>query len=284
MRFLDTGDEFRQKRGRIILAGGEILLDAVRETVLYPGLRQLRRKYLDHGGVELIVQTTGDILTRRQIGELLDLDVSVISISGMDAYHAGLEEESVRERLRAKLTGWFQEAGMREWVPVPDRKAGERYYHFFGATPESWIGKLWPRGRAMQNEHTRATLADNFCNGWSGGLNFLAREYGGSEVSIDPEGNVYPCCIKTRLPVGSLLTDKLDDVLDRLVGNPVYEAISMGHPERMGIVHGWTVEKFYQKSRVVLPSGREYQNLCIGCDAFHNEALGAGGPLVQIGA
>ena len=29
--------------------------------VLYPGLVQLRDKYRDQGGVELVVQTTGDI-------------------------------------------------------------------------------------------------------------------------------------------------------------------------------------------------------------------------------
>ena len=32
-----------------------------RERVLYPGLVQLRDKYRDQGGVELVVQTTGDI-------------------------------------------------------------------------------------------------------------------------------------------------------------------------------------------------------------------------------
>jgi hypothetical protein len=97
-------------------------------------------------------------------------------------------------------------------------------------------------------------------------------------VSIDPEGNVFPCCMKTKLPVGNLLHNNLDDILDSLVGNPVYEAISMGHPERMGITHGWSVE-LLEKSRTTLPSGRAYQNLCIGCDAFHQEVLM---PLVQI--
>jgi hypothetical protein len=79
--------------------------------------------------------------------------------------------------------------------------------------------------------------------------------------------------LKTKAPVGNLLDEKLETVIDRLAGNPVYEAISMGHPERMGIAHGWTVEKFLEKSTTVLPSGRVYQNLCIGCDAFHEEVL-----------
>jgi len=119
-----------------------------------------------------------------------------------------------------------------------------------------------------------ATLADNFCNGWSGGLNFLQYRHRGSEVSVEPGGNVYPCCMKTVLPIGNLLEEKLEAILDRLIGNPVYEAISMGHPERMGISHGWSVERFLERSKVTLASGRTYQNLCVGCDAFHREVLG----------
>ena len=275
MTYLDPADDASEKRGRVIVAGGEILLEPVRERILYPALDQLKRRYVDTGGVELIVQTTGDIVTRRHIRELLSLGVDVISISGMDAYHAGFEDEATRERLKAKLTGFFAAEGMSEWVPPPQRQSDARYFHFFGATPDAWIGKLWPRGRARQNELSTATIADNFCNAWSGGLNFLEYRFKGSEVSIDPDGNVFPCCLKTKLPAGNLLEDRLEDILDRHAGNPVYEAISMGHPERMGISHGWSVEKFYEKSKVVFPSGRVYQNLCIGCDRFHDEVLSA---------
>jgi hypothetical protein len=277
MTYLDLADpdesgNFREKRGRIIVAGGEILLDPVRESVLYPALEQLRRKYENRGGAELIVQTTGDILTERHIVEVIEHGVSVISVSGMDEYHEGFETEQAREKLRTKLAALFQKHGLDEWTPPP-RPEGKRYYHFFGATPESWIGKLWPRGRAWKNELSTATIQDNFCNAWSGGLNFLDYRHGGSEVSIDPQGNVYPCCIKTKAPAGNLLDQKLERILDGLAENPVYEAISMGHPERMGIAHGWTVETFLEKSKTILPSGRIYQNLCIGCDAFHAEVL-----------
>jgi hypothetical protein len=79
--------------------------------------------------------------------------------------------------------------------------------------------------------------------------------------------------MKTQLAIGNLVEERLDTILDRLVGNPVYEAISMGHPERMGISLGWSVDKFLQKSQMTLPGGRVYQNLCLGCDAFHREIL-----------
>jgi hypothetical protein len=119
---------------------------------------------------------------------------------------------------------------------------------FMPSTSDSWIGKIWPRGRAQLHELSTATLADNFCHGWSGGLNFPPYRYSGSEVSIAPHGNVYPCCLKTLLPIGNLLTEKLEAMLERLIGNPVYEAITMGHPERMGLAHGWSVELDFQEA------------------------------------
>ena len=36
---------------------------------------------------------------------------------------------------------------------------------------------------------------------------------------------------------------------------------------------GWSVEKFLDRSTVTLASGQRYQNLCIGCDTFHEEVL-----------
>jgi hypothetical protein len=282
MTFLDTADPnsdgtFREKRGRIILAGGEILHKAVREPVLYPVVDFIFRRYRDVGGVEIIVQTTGDLVTDRIIEELLERRVDKISVSGLDAYHEGLESEDARTALRDRLTRMFESHGMKidsGGGPLPvDRMPAGPAFSFFGATPESWIGALWPRGRAHENGLSVADLGENFCNRWSGGLNFLQYRLNGSEVSVDPDGNVYPCCIKTKKAIGSLLDEPLHGMLDRLAGNPVYEAISMGHPERMGIARGWSVERFLEKSQITLPSGKLYRNLCIGCDAFHEEVL-----------
>jgi hypothetical protein len=285
MTYLDLNDpgadgRFPEKPGSVILAGGEILLDPVRESVLYPALEQLHEKYRRHGGVKLVVQTTGDTLTSAIIEDLLRRRVWMISVSGIDAYHQGLETEAAQAQLRGRLTAMMEALGMTHLplIAAEARKgdADGRYFHFFGATPDLWIGKLWPRGRAQANSLSTATLADNFCNRWSGGLNFLQYRHSGSEVSVEPNGNVYPCCLKTRLPIGNLLEQGLEEILERLAGNPVYEAISMGHPERMGIARGWSVEKFLEKSRTALPSGQAYQNLCIGCDRFHEEVMMAG--------
>jgi len=255
MTYLDLNDpdptgQFREKVGRVILAGGEILLKPIREPVLYPAL-------------DLPWQR--DTVSARQVEELLERKVWMISVSGMDAYHQGLEQEADRKALQDRLVRLFESRGMRLFAPAEDplRWGADDgpWFHFFGATPDSWIGKLWPRGRAQANDLSTAGIADNFCNRWSGGLNFLQYHHSGSEVSVEPNGNVYPCCIKTKVPIGNLLAEKLEVILERLIGNPVYEAISMGHPERMGLDHGWSMERFLENQDRSLVGSRLSESL-----------------------
>ena len=271
------GGGYHESVGRIILSGGEVLLDPVRERVLYPLIERLRAKYAAAGGVKVVVQTTGDLVTERILEDLLERGIWMISIAGMDDFHVGMEGEK-RDPLKERLVGWFHKAGMtasglaaqnRKWLEEPGP-----LYSFFGATPDAWIGKLWPRGRAWTNGLSTATIADNFCNRWSGGLNFLNHRYSGSEVAIDANGDVFPCCMKTRLPIGNLTEERLIDILDSLVGHPVFEAINAGHPERMGVAHGWNLDKYLAECETVTPKGKPYRNLCIGCDRFHEQKLG----------
>ncbi|GAB4356801.1 MAG: hypothetical protein OHK0021_01100 [Bryobacter sp.] len=275
MQYRDTEGQWR--RGSIILAGGEILLPALRESVLYPGIRLLQEKYGNEGGVKIIVQTTGDTLSDKVASELRQLGVWMVSVSGIDAFHQGLETVEAQEAMKAKCSRILEAAGFEAVTSVAaaSREPHDEghYFHYFGATPDMWIGKLWPRGRAWRNGLSTAGLEDNFCNQWSGGLNFLNIGEKGSEVSIDPEGRVYPCCVKTKKAIGNLCEEPLENILARHRGNPVYEAISAGRPEDMGREHGWSREKFLEKSRTLLPDGRAYVNRCIGCDAFHDEVL-----------
>jgi hypothetical protein len=202
----------------------------------------------------------------------------MISVASVDDFHVGLEGEAKQRAFMDRLSEMFQRHGMRaSGLQATTRNWHEEQgplYSFFGATPDSWIGKLWPRGRAWQNNLPRSMLADNFCNRWSGGLNFLRHAYNGSEVSVEPDGSVYPCCVKTALPLGNLCEEPLIPILDSLAGVPAYEAITMGHPERMGLAHGWSEADFNAASRTTLPNGQPYQNLCIGCDRFHERVLG----------
>ncbi len=269
---------FPEKTGRIILSGGESLIDPVRERVTYRVIEALRDKYREQGGVKVVVQTTGDILTDAIVDDLLRRGVWMISVASVDDFHVGLEGAAKQRAFMDKLSALFERHGLRRsGLSATTRNWHEEegpVYSFFGATPDSWIGKLWPRGRAWQNGLSTATLEDNFCNRWSGGLNFLRHEYNGSEVSIEPDGAVYPCCVKTKRPIGSLLEDNLIDILESLVGVPAYEAITMGHPERMGLAHGWSEETFIANCSTTTPAGTPYRNLCIGCDRFHEDVLG----------
>lgn len=283
MTYRDLADpqpdgSFPEKTGRIILSGGESLLEPVRTRVTYRVMEALRDKYAAQGGVKVVVQTTGDVLTEEIVDDLLARGVWMISVASVDDFHVGLEGPAKQQAFMERLSALFEGHGLRRsGLSATTRnwhEEAEPLYSFFGATPDSWIGKLWPRGRAWQNGLSQATLADNFCNRWSGGLNFLRHQFNGSEVSVEPDGAVYPCCIKTRRPLGSLLEDNLIDILESLVGVPAYEAITMGHPERMGLAHGWSEGEFVAQSRTVTPGGVPYHNLCIGCDRFHEEILG----------
>jgi hypothetical protein len=282
MTYLDLSDPnadgtLPEKTGRIILAGGEALLDGVRQRVTYPTIEALMARYRDTGGVKIVVQTTGDLLTPEIVRALLDRGVWMISVAGVDDFHVGMEGEAKQAAFKAELTAMLQAEGARlagsahqhrHWLEDPGP-----LFSFFGATPDSWIGKLWPRGRAWANGLSTATLADNFCARWSGALNFLRHGYSGSEVSIEPDGAIYPCCLKTKLPIGYATEERVTDILDSLVGDPVYEALNAGQPERMGLSEGWSVATFLEKSRTADPRGKPYANLCIGCDAFHEEVL-----------
>ena len=280
MTYRETGDG-PEMPGRVILSGGEVLLEPIREPVLYPVMDMLRARYADRGGVRVVVQTTGDLVSAEILDELLAHGMWQISITGMDDFHVGHEGRK-RVSLIERLTAMFEAAGLsptgRRHDGTDARGTETPVYSFMGANPEEWIGPIWPRGRAWDNELSRANLDDNFCSRWSGGRNFMNHGRLGSEVSIEPNGNVYPCCLKTRAPLGNLTEEKLVDILDSLRGHPAFEALNAGAPERMGNAFGWDEATFLKHSETTTPSGETYRNLCIGCDRFHEQVLG---PLIE---
>src|SRR5882724_1199199 len=104
MTYLDRDDRDasgapREKPGRIIVSGGEALLDPVREAVTYPTLERLQRRYGDQG-VKLVVQTTGDLVTDRIIDDLLARGVWMISCAGFDEFHVGIETAARQAKLK----------------------------------------------------------------------------------------------------------------------------------------------------------------------------------------
>jgi len=276
----------QRRRGRLILAGGEVLIDAVREPLFYPVLDALNDRY-GRNGPRLAVQTTGDILQERHIAEMLERGVWMIAIASIDDFHVGLEGEkkfALMERVRGMMARFGVEeaaiaAAADHRVNLPAARdfltEDGPFFVFFGAQPDLWIGELWPRGRAWLNGLSTADYASNFCARWSGGRGFLQHGWAGSEVAIEPDGSVYPCCLKTKAPLGNLQEERLTDILDSLKGHPAFEAINAGDPEAMGEYAGWSRQTFKAASHTVNPKGRAYGNLCLGCDAFFQEHLGA---------
>lgn len=283
---IEDPDELGQsKRGQLILAGGELLLEGVRQRIFYPALEMIA----DHWGAaapRIGVQTTGDVLTPQLLDEMLERQVASIAIASIDDYHVGMQGEK-KFAFMEKIRTMMNDAGVSEVA------LGGRYdrrlnlpegatqspdgptFLFFGAQPDLWVGELWPRGRAVANGLSSATYKDNFCARWSGGLKFLEYGKAGSEVSIEPDGSVYPCCLKTAAPLGNVAEEKLTDILDDLRNEPALAAINQGDPEAMGLDYGWTREEFEGRSEMLDGKGAPLKNLCIGCDAFFKEKLGA---------
>ena len=173
---------------RIILSGGEVL---VWPELLFYALCRLRARF----GVrtELWVQTNGDLLDSATLDHLLDHHVSRIDVSSMDAFHPKASVER-----RVPLTELFLSRGM-----VPAEAADASYdaarFGFWGASPDQWIGPLWPRGRARKKGLSAATPEHDFCGMWSGAKNFLNYREPGCEVNVQLS-DVYPCCPMTCRP------------------------------------------------------------------------------------
>ncbi len=274
-----------RRRTLLVMAGGELLLDRVRETLFYPALEAIRARWGENGP-HISVQTTGDVLTPEHIDGMLSRGVRTIAVASIDDFHVGLEGDkkfalmdSIRNMMApfgAREIGLGGARDPRVKAPSARPADGDRgpFFLFFGAQPDLWIGELWPRGRAWKNGLSNADYETNFCARWSGGKNFLNYGHAGSEVAIEPDGSVYPCCLKTKVPLGSLAEEKLIDILDSLKGHPAFEAINAGDPESMGLASGWSREQFREASHVLDPKGRVVGNVCLGCDAYFETVLG----------
>jgi hypothetical protein len=238
---------------RIILSGGEVL---VWPDLLFHTLAGLHDRY--GAAVKLMVQTNGDLLDEPMLDRLLEHHVCRIDVSGMDKYHP----KSTLNRFDY-LVGLFASRGM-VWAHgiAQDTDASQRrvLFNFWGANEGTWIGPLWPRGRARQLNLSKAGPEHRFCDNWSGAKNFLNYRGEGCEVNVQL-ADVYPCCPMTCRPIGCLLDEPLLAMLDRCAEHPVYRALNEGRPEAMGESLGISEEEGFRRSR-------ELGNHCLWCDEF----------------
>jgi len=241
---------------RIILSGGEPL---VWPDLLFHALSALHGRYGD--SVQLHIQTNGDLLDEGMLERCIAHHVSRIDVAGMDRFH----EKATRAR-RPYLEGLFRKYGFEEPAYVGEADGarpaadGRRHYAFWGATEDTWIGPIWPRGRARRHGASKAGPEHRFCSGWSGAARFLDYRGEGCEVNVQL-AEVYPCCPMTVRPVGSLLEEPLFDILDRCAEHPVFQALNEGRPEAMGEHLGISEEEGFRRSRVL-------GNHCLWCDEF----------------
>lgn len=265
-----------QRIGRIILSGGEVLIDPVREQLFYPILDEIQAKYW---GLEarIVVETTGDLLEPRFITEMTERGVWMIAIGGMDAYHDGLHGDAGAE-VEAKIRAMMRICNVQEVsLSDKDRDYGLEegpFFVLYGAKPKSWIGSIWPRGRAWTHSLSSADYETNFCARRSGGRGFLDFGMAGSEISIEPNGDIFPCNLKTKTALGNLTEERLIDILDSIRDHPAFQAINAGDPEGMGVELGWSRDDFRDSAHTKMPDGRQYANPCIGCDRFFEAKLG----------
>jgi hypothetical protein len=244
---------------RIILSGGEVL---VWPELLFHALKKLNQRYGDE--TKTMVQTNGDLLDEELLDHLLDHGVRRIDVSSMDHFHP----KSTRKR-REYLADLFHSRGMAEANDIARGTVCESTgrtsptFAFWGATPDQWIGPLWPRGRALRNNLSKAGPHHRFCAEWSGAKGFLNYREANCEVNVQL-ADVYPCCPMTCRPLGSLLQESLLDMLDRCARHPVYRALNEGRPEAMGEFMGISEEEGYRRSE-------ELGNHCLWCDEFFSK-------------
>ncbi len=270
----------------IVLAGGELLIDGVREELFYPVLEAIQRRW-PSAPPRLSMQTTGDVLEPDHIDAMLARGVTTIAIASIDDYHVGMKGERkfrFMEKIRAMMSGrgvrevslgGAKDKRLKSPDPAARPRSGEPAFLFFGAQPDLWIGELWPRGRAWAHGLTNAGYETNFCARWSGGKNFLKMHQAGSEIAIEPDGSIYPCCLKTKAPLGSLAEERLEDILASVSTLPAIQALNAGDPEGMGLGAGWSRDTFRARSVATDGQGREIANACLGCDQYFEEHLGA---------
>jgi hypothetical protein len=128
------------KRGLLVLAGGELLIDRVRETLFYPVLDALRERY-GHAALHISVQTTGDVMTPQHVEDMLARGVGTIAIASIDDHHVGFEGDkkfAFMDRVRAMMApfgvkeialGGARDAKLK--APDPAARKGEGPFFLF---------------------------------------------------------------------------------------------------------------------------------------------------------
>lgn len=245
---------------RFILSGGEPLVEL--ELLLHL-VRSGRTKY---PRARITVQTNGDLLDRPTLDALIEAGIDGVAIASYDQFHP---------RPAGKFDGLrelFAAAGVSE-RPLGDpannspRNAERRQitYNIWGASPELWVGGIWPRGRAMKYGLAQLQPDHNFCDRWSGALGFLDDGSSQQELAIQLT-SVYPCCPGTIEPLGDLAEEPLAAILDRHRNDPMWAALNRGDPAAMGEHDGFDRAAALERIEAL-------GSVCLWCDEYMTERV-----------
>lgn len=240
----------------VILSGGEVL--AVPE-LLFHVLDRLHKKYGD--ALSITIQTNTDLLDPEVLDRLVRHHVRRIDVTAFDSLHY-FRRESLSQRVN-KIKALFEDHKLN---PVPPDSfctkvegSNKPCYSFSGSTEPYYLGTIWPRGRAERNRIRALSPVVNICAGRAGAKGFLdAKEI--DEVSIQLT-QVFPCWPMTKFSLGDASLEPVLPMVERVRGNPVFEALNKGRPQDMGVSMGITTE--YAEKRINALGG-----VCRWCDEF----------------
>jgi len=209
-------------------AGIEYLVRAFRER--FPrGSQATIEERRAAGHVILSIQTAGPPLADRdgnasaaRIDYWMDLGVDYIQVASSDMFHRSRHPDYAWDTLEASLTAFGEERGIE--------------FLIYGKE----VNRLVPSGRvlenldALQDQGARLLTGERYCaDGWETGSRFLsglAHDYPQcSEVVIDTEGWVHPCCWYLLSPgLFDLTVVDFETGMRSLQANPLCLAIDCG--------------------------------------------------------
>lgn len=240
----------------INLSGGEIL---VVPDLFYYVLDKLHEKYEDR--LSITIQTNTDLLDGDSLKRMIEHHVKRIDVTSIDNLHY-FRRETLQQR-KSKIQQLFDDFEMNAVSPdsytVRVEGSDKPCYSFSGTTDPYYMGTVWPRGRAERNRIRTMAPVVNVCAGRSGAIGFLSGQEL-NEVSIQLD-LVYPCWTMTKIPLGNAAEEPLKTIVERVRGNPVFEALSQGRPQDMGVAMGISTEE--AEERILALGG-----VCKWCDEF----------------
>jgi hypothetical protein len=243
---------------RINLSGGEPLVES---DLLLRLLSDLRSRYPD---AHIQIQTNGDLLDETLLDALLATGLNHVSIASQDEWHTQPDGKfpALRELFASR---GLLEKKLGDPGAATDRERAIPTYSIWGATPDFWVGGVWPRGRAFKHRLAKQAPDHNFCDRWSGALGFLNNGSSQQELAVQLT-SVYACCPGTVEPLGDLAKESLSDIVARHADSPIWQALSQGDPEGMGVADG--VDREHARRRI-----EELGSVCLWCDEFFRDRI-----------